>query len=50
MDLKCKDCGADFQLNEGEINFYKEKGLNQPVRCVPCRAKKKAEKQQNGYR
>jgi DNA-directed RNA polymerase subunit RPC12/RpoP len=45
INLKCKDCGADFVFTEGEQAFYKEKGFeNQPTRCPECRRAKKAER------
>ena len=41
--IVCKDCGAEFVFTAGEQEFYKEKGFtNEPVRCKPCRDKKKA--------
>lgn len=45
INLKCKDCGADFAFTEGEQAFYKEKGFeNQPTRCAECRRAKKADR------
>lgn len=41
MNRKCKDCGKDFELSQGEINFYKSKNLNLPKRCKECRDKNK---------
>lgn len=43
MDKKiiCKDCGKEFIFTEGEQNFYKEKGFNDPVRCKECRQARK---------
>ncbi|WP_333859381.1 zinc-ribbon domain-containing protein [Clostridium sp.] len=43
--IVCKDCGKEFIFTEGEQEFYKEKGFeNDPVRCIDCRRKRKAEK------
>ncbi len=41
MTRKCIQCGKDFQLSDGEIKFYKEKGLELPKRCEECRDKNK---------
>ena len=43
--IKCKDCGVMFVFTDGEQDFYKKKGFdNEPTRCAPCRATKKAQK------
>ena len=48
--IKCVDCGAEFQLDDGELNWYNEKGFTLPKRCPECRKirkdKKKAEAEQ----
>jgi hypothetical protein len=41
MVLECKDCGRNFELTSGEIEFYKSRGLNLPKRCEECRKKNK---------
>ncbi|MFI3253407.1 MAG: zinc-ribbon domain containing protein [Eubacteriales bacterium] len=41
MTRICKDCGAEFTLSQGEIDFYKEKNFNLPQRCKSCRKKRK---------
>jgi len=33
----CKDCGQLFYLYDEEIEFFKNKGLNIPRRCIKCR-------------
>lgn len=38
---KCRDCGREFTLNDGEINFYRSKGFELPSRCKACRDKRK---------
>ena len=49
ITIPCKDCGEDFAFTVGEQEFYEEKGFtNQPVRCVDCRRKRKAER--NNFR
>ncbi len=37
----CKNCGAEFELGEGEISFYKSKGLSLPKRCAECRRRRR---------
>ena len=39
MVCQCKQCGKSFVLTDGEIEFYKSKGLNLPKRCKECRKK-----------
>ena len=41
--LTCVDCGADFTFSSGEQERYAQLGFtNEPKRCAPCRAAKKA--------
>ena len=37
MERKCVDCGKLFHLSDGEINFFKSKGMELPKRCKECR-------------
>ena len=37
----CKDCGKEFYLGKSEIDFFVRKELQVPVRCRPCRNKKR---------
>lgn len=37
MKQKCKQCGKEFELSDGEVEFYKQKGLSLPKRCKSCR-------------
>jgi len=37
----CIECNTDFELNEGEKNFYVQRGLDLPKRCKPCRVSRK---------
>lgn len=39
---KCVQCGNEFTLSDGEVNFYIGKGLNLPKRCKQCRNKNKS--------
>ncbi len=41
---KCKDCGKEFTLTDGEIEFYRSKGFELPTRCKSCRDKRKGRK------
>lgn len=34
---ECKDCGAEFEISEGEIGWYARKGWEIPRRCKACR-------------
>ena len=43
MKQTCKQCGKEFELTEGEIKFYKDKGLSLPKRCAQCRESNKKE-------
>lgn len=40
--IQCKDCGKDFTWTADEQAFYQEKGFNAPLRCKDCRAKARA--------
>jgi len=42
-DYTCMMCGAVFNLQDGEQDFYVQRGLSLPKRCVPCRAERKAQ-------
>ncbi len=44
MSIKCKNCGKQFTLSNGEIEFYKSKNLNIPKRCKDCRQANKSTK------
>lgn len=39
--LKCIECGNEFVFSMGEQEFYAQKGLSQPKRCVKCRKLRK---------
>lgn len=41
---KCRDCGKEFTLTDGEIEFYRSKGFELPTRCKSCRDKRKGSK------
>lgn len=39
--LTCVECDNAFIFEDGERRFYAERGFNTPVRCKPCRDKRK---------
>lgn len=45
---KCRDCGKEFTLSDGEIEFFRSKGFELPNRCKNCRDKKKGKSQSSG--
>ena len=43
--IHCSDCGTNFTFTAGEQEFYASKGFtNEPKRCAPCRAARKAQR------
>lgn len=46
-EIACK-CGSHFFLSDREQNWYKEKGLELPKRCKPCRDEKRRQNEQGG--
>ena len=44
MVRKCVQCGEKFELSGAEIDHYKEKGLEIPVRCRSCRRSERIRK------
>lgn len=45
QEIKCKDCPVTFTFTAGEQAFFTERNFTTPVRCKPCRDKRKAEKE-----
>jgi CxxC-x17-CxxC domain-containing protein len=42
-DLSCVECGSSFVFSAGEQERHNQLGFtNEPKRCAPCRAAKKA--------
>ena len=39
-EIVCKICKGKFIFTDGEAQFYKDRGLEEPKRCPECRAKK----------
>lgn len=37
----CKECGDNFKLSFVDIEFFKDKGLVIPKRCIKCRRKRR---------
>ena len=47
--LTCADCKAEFTFSSTEQEFYATKGFtNEPKRCIPCRAVRKAQRDTGG--
>jgi CxxC-x17-CxxC domain-containing protein len=44
LAVLCADCSEDFVFTIAEQRFYAERGIRQPVRCQPCRAARRAER------
>ena len=42
-NIQCSDCGDEFVHPAEDQARYAERGFNDPKRCRPCRAKRKAE-------
>ncbi len=36
--IKCQDCQQEFVWTMGEQEFYGQKELEEPVRCLICRS------------
>ena len=43
----CIECNNDFELNEGEKNFYIQRDLALPKRCQLCRTSRKQQINEN---
>lgn len=42
--LTCIDCEAEFVYGDEERRFYLERGFKEPIRCLDCREKRRAER------
>lgn len=38
--IKCRSCPRSFSLTNGEVEYFKKKGLKLPTRCPICRQKR----------
>lgn len=47
MQVQCKDCPTQFEVTDGEVEFFKDKGLAIPKRCQPCRKLKRERNEGN---
>ena len=48
--IACVDCGTEFVFTAGEQEFYAQRGFTEsPKRCSSCRARRKAQRQGDGY-
>lgn len=52
QQLQCTECGVTFEFSAEEQDFYAKKGYSSPKRCSECRARRKAQQNNNqgGYR
>lgn len=41
IKIKCKDCGQEFEIEQPEAKWYKDRGWELPVRCKSCRIEAK---------
>ena len=42
----CPDCGKEFPITVGEVEWFKERDMSLPIRCAECRTKRKAQRQE----
>lgn len=42
--IGCADCDTEFAFTVAEQLFYAERGIQRPVRCPECRARRRAER------
>jgi CxxC-x17-CxxC domain-containing protein len=48
--ISCVDCGTEFVFTAGEQEFYAQRGFTEsPKRCTNCRARRKAQRNGDGY-
>ncbi len=45
MKYICKQCGKEFEITEGEAEFFLSKGMELPKRCKECRSANKMKKE-----
>lgn len=45
IKIKCKDCGEEFEIEQSEAQWYKDRGWELPVRCKACRVEAKNRRQ-----
>lgn len=45
----CQDCGAEFYLEESQIAWFVQRGMQPPRRCVECRRARRVANQQGQY-
>ena len=45
MKYICKQCGKEFEITEGEAEFFLSKGMELPKRCKECRQANKIKKE-----
>jgi CxxC-x17-CxxC domain-containing protein len=50
QSVTCVDCEREFTFSVPEQLFYAERGIRQPVRCLDCRAQRRAERNADAFR
>lgn len=48
QQLDCVECGKKFEFSTEDQEFYAKKGYSSPKRCPECRARRKAQNNNNG--
>lgn len=43
--LTCIDCGEGFTFSEDEQQKFQSRGWGPPIRCLPCRLRKRQERE-----
>lgn len=41
--LECIQCGNAFELSDSELQYYRQRGFDEPKRCPECRKHKRRE-------
>jgi hypothetical protein len=44
LEIECRDCGQVFVWQATEQQYFADRLLQQPKRCLPCRAARRAER------
>jgi hypothetical protein len=48
ISIQCLDCGNHFTFDEGEQEFFRQRGFTNPKRCKDCRARNKEKREKKG--
>ena len=47
IQIKCKECGNTFEIDQTEKEWYESKGWELPKRCYKCRKVRRDKVNQN---